>query len=118
LSVSEVSAEDFWVYRKNPKTSHTSDISRGEDTQSTTVVEGENSPLFSSIHQMMSTSSSKKKIDTTLTTQPSQGSTRLSIFEKYNLIKKNNEMLTTNTYAQLWKQTSTTKHRLLSAFDT
>jgi hypothetical protein len=118
LSVTEVSAEDFWVYRKNPKISHTPDRSRGEETQSTTVVEGEHSPLFSSSQQMMSTSSSKKQTDTTLTAQPSQGSAGLSIFEKYNLIKKKNEMLTNNTYAQFWKQTSTTQHRLLSAFDT
>jgi hypothetical protein len=27
-------------------------------------------------------------------------------------------MLTNSTYAQFWKQTSTTQHRLLSAFDT
>jgi hypothetical protein len=27
-------------------------------------------------------------------------------------------MLTNNTYAQLWKQTSTAPHRLLSSFDT
>ena len=27
-------------------------------------------------------------------------------------------MLTNNTYAQFWKQTSTTHHRLLSTFDT
>jgi hypothetical protein len=67
---------------------------------------------------MMSTSSSKKQDDNTLTTQPPQGSTGLSIFEKNNLIKKKNEMLTSNTYAQFWKQTSTTNHKLLSAFDT
>jgi hypothetical protein len=67
---------------------------------------------------MMSTSSSKKQTDTTLTTQPSQESAKLSIFEKYDLIKKKNEMLTSNTYAQFWKQTSTTQHRFLSAFDT
>jgi hypothetical protein len=67
---------------------------------------------------MMSTSSSKKQTYTTLTSQPSQGSVNLNIFDKYDLIKKKNEMLTNNTYAQLWKQTSTTQHRLLSAFDT
>jgi hypothetical protein len=117
-SITEVSTEDFQVYKKRPKTSHTTDRSREEETQSTTVVEGEHSPLFSSNQQMMSTSSSKKKTDTTLTTQPSQGSAKLSIFEKYDLIKKKNEMLTNNTYAQFWKQTSTTQHRFLSAFDT
>jgi hypothetical protein len=41
----------------------------------------------------------------------------LIIFEKYYLIKKRNQALTSNTYAQFWKQTSTTHHILLSAFD-
>jgi hypothetical protein len=70
-------------------------------------MEGENSPFLSGRQQMMSTSSSKKQIDTTLTTKSSQESARLNIFEKYNLIKKKNEMLTNSTYAQFWKQTST-----------
>jgi len=34
------------------------------------------------------------------------------------MIKKKNERLTSNTYAQFWKQTSTAHDRLLSAFDT
>jgi hypothetical protein len=42
----------------------------------------------------------------------------MSIFEKYDMIKKKNQMLTNNTYAQFWKQISTTQHRLLSSFDT
>jgi hypothetical protein len=117
-SVTEVSAEDFQVYRKRPKTSHTPDRSGGEETQSTTVMEGEHSPLFSGSQQMMSTSSSKKQTDTTLTTKSSQESAGLNIFEKYNLIKKKNEMLTNSTYAQFWKKTSTTQHRFLSSFDT
>jgi hypothetical protein len=42
----------------------------------------------------------------------------LGIFEKYELIKKKNQTLTSSTYAQFRKQSSTTQHRLLSAFDT
>jgi len=42
----------------------------------------------------------------------------LSIFEKYDLIKKKNQMLTNNTYAQFWKQTSTAQNKLLFSFDT
>jgi hypothetical protein len=34
------------------------------------------------------------------------------------MIKKKNQMLTRSTYAQFLKKTSTTQHRLLSAFDT
>jgi hypothetical protein len=113
-----VSAEDFQVYKKRPKTAHTTDRSGEEETQSTTVAEGEHSSPFSRSHQMMSTSSSKKQTVTTVITQPPPGSAKLSIFEKYDLIKKKNEMLTSNTYAQFWKQTSTTQHRLLSSFDT
>ena len=33
------------------------------------------------------------------------------------MIKKKNQMLNNNTYTQFWKQTSTTQHKLLSAFD-
>jgi hypothetical protein len=117
-SVTKVSAEDFQVYRKRTKTNHTPDRSRGEETQSTIVMEGPHSSLFSGSQQTMSTSSSKKQTDTTLTTKSSQEPAGLNIFEKYNLIKKKNEMLTNNTYAQFWKQTSTTQHRLLSSFDT
>jgi hypothetical protein len=113
-----VSAEYFQVYKKRPKTSHTTNRSREEETQSTTIVEGERSPLFSSSQQIMSTSSSKKQTYTTLNSQPSQWSAKLIILEKYDLIKKKNEMLTSNTYAQFWKQTSTTQYRLISTFDT
>jgi hypothetical protein len=42
----------------------------------------------------------------------------LGIFEKYDLIKKKNQTLTSSTYAQFQKQSSTAQHRLLSAFDT
>jgi hypothetical protein len=66
----------------------------------------------------VSTSSSKKQEDTTLSVESSQEPTGLSIFDKYKMIKQRNELLTSNTYAQFWKQTSTTQHRLLSAFDT
>ena len=53
-----------------------------------------------------------------MTTQNPQGSVPLSIFEKYEMIKKKNQMLTNNTYSQFWKQTSTTQHILLSSFNT
>jgi hypothetical protein len=46
-SVTKVSAEDFQVYRKRTKTSHTPDRSRGEETQSTIFMEGQQSSLFS-----------------------------------------------------------------------
>jgi hypothetical protein len=67
-SVTEVSTEDFQVYRKRPKTSHTPDRFGGEETQSTIIMERHNSPLFSGSQQTMSTSSSKKQTHTTLST--------------------------------------------------
>jgi hypothetical protein len=42
----------------------------------------------------------------------------MSIFEKYELIKKRNQTLTNSTCTQFLKQTSTAQHRLLSAFNT
>jgi hypothetical protein len=106
------------VYTKRSKNTRTTHRYGEEETQSTKVAEGEHTPLLSSNHQMMSTSSSKKQIDTTVTTQPPPTSIKLSIFEKYDLIRKKNEMLTNHTYGQFWKHTSTTQHRFLSAFDT
>jgi hypothetical protein len=117
-SVTKVSTNDFQVYIKRPKTSHTPDRSGGEETQSTTVMEGENSPFSSGSQQMMSTSSSKKQDDTTLITRATQEPAGLNLFEKYNLIKKKNEILKNSTYSQFWKQTSIAQHRLLSNFDT
>jgi hypothetical protein len=59
----------------------------------------------------------KKTTDTPPINQPGKTRPKLSIFEKYDLVKKNNQTLTSSTYAQFWKQTSTTQHRLLSVFD-
>jgi hypothetical protein len=116
-SVTEVSTEDLQVYKKTPKATHTTDKTGEEDTHSTTVAKGEHSSPFSRSHKMMSTSSSKKQTDTTVITQPPPGSVKMSIFEKYDLIKKKNQMSTKNTYTQFWKQTSMAQHRLLSYFD-
>jgi hypothetical protein len=109
-SITEVSAEDFQVYSKRPKTTHAIHKSGEEEPYSAKVFEGK--------HQVVSTPSSKKQTDIAVTTQTPQGSAPLSIFEKYDMIKKKNQMLTNNTYTQFWKQTSTAQHRLLSAFDT
>jgi hypothetical protein len=81
------------------------------------MVEGDHSTLFSNNQYIISTSSSKKQIDTSLINQPTQGVTKLSIFDKYDMIMKKNERLAINTYAQFWKKTSIAQHRLLSYFD-
>jgi hypothetical protein len=68
--------------------------------------------------QIITTVLPKTTIDTPPINQPGKTGPKLSIFEKYDLIKKKNQTLTNNTYAQFWKKTSTAQHRLLSAFDT
>jgi hypothetical protein len=85
-------------------------MSGEEEPYSAKVIEGKN--------QLVSTPSSKKQTDIVVTTQSPQGSIPMNIFKKYDMIKKKNQMLINNTYAQFWKQTSTTQHRLLSTFDT
>jgi hypothetical protein len=50
----------------------------------------------------VSTPSSKKQTDIDMTTQTPQGSVPLSIFKKYDMIKKKNQMLINNTYAQFF----------------
>jgi hypothetical protein len=75
--------------------------------------------LFSTRNkQIMTTVFPKKPADTPPVNQPRKTRPKLSIFEKYDLIKKKNQTLTNITYAQFWKQTSTAQHRLLSTFDT
>jgi hypothetical protein len=117
-SVSEVSAEEFRMHTKRPKSCHMTETTGEKETQPITTLKGDQSPLISSDQQIMSTFSSQKQINTSLVNQQSQGGAKLSVFEKYDMIKKKNQMLTSNTYAQFLKQTSMTQHRLLSAFDT
>jgi len=40
-----------------------------------------------------------------------------NVFTNFLEIKQNNEALKANVYAQLWKQTSTSQHRLLTTFN-
>jgi hypothetical protein len=83
---------------------------------------GEEEPYFAKViegkHQVVSTYSSKNLMDIVVTTQIPQGSIPLNIFEKYDMIKKKNQMLNNNTYAQFWKKTSIAQHRMLSYFNT
>jgi hypothetical protein len=59
-----------------------------------------------------------KTRDSPLDTPPSETGPKLGIFEKYDMIKKRNQSLTSSAYAQFQKQSSTAQHRLLSTFDT
>jgi hypothetical protein len=102
-SVTKVSVEDFQFYRKRPKTSHTPDMFREGETQSTIVMEGPHSSTFSSIQHIVSASSSKKQADTTFSAESSHEPTGSIIFDKYKMIKQRNELLNSSTYAQFWK---------------
>jgi hypothetical protein len=82
------------------------------------VTEVDQSLLNTRSKKIITTVLPKKTTYTPLINQLGKTRPKLSIFEKYDLIKKNNQTLTNSTYAQFWKQTSTTQHRLLSTFDT
>jgi hypothetical protein len=115
--ITEVLAEDFQLHTKRPKTSHTPDTAGEKEIKSTATMKDDRSLLISSNKQIVSTFFPKKPTNTPPVNQPSKEGPKLSIFEKYDLIKKKNQTLTSSTYAQFWKRTSTTQHRLLSAFD-
>jgi hypothetical protein len=99
LLVTEVSAVEFQLYSKNPKTIHTIPRSVEEDIQPAKGVKGGGTPIPSVSCQTMSTFVSKKQNDITMATQIPQGSTKLNIFEKYDMIKKRNQTLTNIIYA-------------------
>jgi hypothetical protein len=87
-------------------------------TVTTTIIKLVIPPFGSSLYQGITPVVPNKSTDSPLNNQPGKTGPKLSIFEKYEMIKKKNQTLTTSTYAQFRKKTSTTQHRLLSAFDT
>ena len=82
--------EDFHLHSKKPKTIHTIPRSSEEDTQSSKGAKGEGTPIPSINYQTTSTSYSNKQTNITVATQIPQGSAKMKIFEKYDLIKKKN----------------------------
>jgi len=114
----QVSSEEFQLHTKRPKTSSALDPTREKEVPSTTVTKVDRLPLSASLQHIITSVLPKKSTDTPLTTHPRKIGPKLSIFEKYDLIKKKNQTLTSSTCAQFWKQTSTAQHRLLSTFDT
>jgi len=100
------------------KTISAPDPTGEKQVPSTTVTNVDRPPLSARLHHIITSALLKKSTDTPSTSQPGKVGPKLSIFEKYDLIKKRNQTLTSSTCAQFWKQTSTAKHRLLSAFDT
>jgi hypothetical protein len=116
--VTEVSSEEFQLHTKRPKTSLAPDLTGEKEVPSTTMTKVDRLPLNASLQHIITSALLKKSTDTPSTTQPGKIGPKLSMFEKYDLIKKKNQTLTSNTCTQFWKQTSTTQHRMLSTFDT
>jgi hypothetical protein len=116
--VTEVSSEEFHLHTKRPKIIPTPGPTGEKEAPSTKMTKVDRPPFSSSLHKVITLALLEKSTDSPLTTQPDKVGPKLSIFEKYELIKKRNQTLTSSTCAQFWKKTSTAQHRLLSTFDT
>jgi hypothetical protein len=118
--VTEVSSEEFQIHSKKPKTVSTPGtiVEHGVSTTTVTTTRVKPVPLPFGLSQHKGITTALKSIDSPLDTPPSKTGPKLGIFEKYDLIKKKNQTLTSSMYAQFQKQSSTAQHRLLSAFDT
>jgi hypothetical protein len=117
-----VSSEEFQMHTKRPKTVSMPGMTVEQEAQpttiTTTVIKLVIPPFGSSLYQGITPTVPKKSTDSPLNDQPGKTGPKLGIFEKYEMIKKKNQTLTSSTYAQFRKQTSTAQHRLLSTFDT
>jgi hypothetical protein len=63
------------------------------------MIKGYRPPFGSSLHKVITSVVPEKSIDSPLTTQLGKVGLKLSIFEKYELIKKRNQTLTNSTCA-------------------
>jgi len=75
-------------------------------TVTTTVIKLAIPPFGSSLYQGL-TAVPKKSSGSPIDTQIGKIGPKLGVFEKYEIIKKNNQTLTSSTYAQFQKKTST-----------
>jgi hypothetical protein len=116
--VTEVSPEEFQIHSKKLKTISTTGTTAEATTVTTTVTTTGAKQFTSSFGSSQLKEVAVKSTDSPLDTPPSKTGPKLGIFEKYDTIKKKNQSLTSSTYAQFQKQSSTAQHRLLSAFDT
>jgi hypothetical protein len=116
--VTEVSTEEFQIHSKKLKTISTSSTTAEATTLTTTVTTTGAKQFPSSFGSSQLKEVVVKSTDSPLDNSPSKTGPNLGIFEKYDLIKKRNQSLTSSAYAQFQKQSSTAQHRLLSAFDT
>jgi hypothetical protein len=118
--VTEVSSEEFNLHAKKPRTVPTAGTTVEQEITTTTVATPGVKPIVlpfgSSQHN--ETAKALKTTDSPVDTPPSKTGPKLGVFEKYDLIKKRNQTLTSSAYAQFQKQSATAQHRLLSTFDT
>jgi hypothetical protein len=105
--VTEVSSEEFQLHTKRPKTISVPGPTGEKEAPPTTMTKSVIPPFGLSLYKEITPALPKKSIDSPLDTQPGKTGPKLSIFEKYELIKKKNQTLTSSTYAQFWKQMST-----------
>jgi hypothetical protein len=105
--VTEVSSEEFKLHTKRPKTVSVPGTTVEQEvlpsTVTTTVIKHVIPPFGSSLYQGITPTVPKKSTDSPLNNQPGKTGPKLSIFEKYEMIKKKNQTLTTSTYAQFRK---------------
>jgi hypothetical protein len=101
--VTEVSSEEFQLHTKRPKTISAPGLTGEKEAPSTTVTKVDRPPLGASLHHVITSALPKKSTDSPLNTHPGKVGPKMSIFEKYELIKKRNQTLTNSTCAQFWK---------------
>jgi hypothetical protein len=88
--VMEVSSEEFQLHTKRPKTTTVPSPTGEKEALPTTVVKSVIPPFGSSLHKDITPTVPKKSSDSPLDTQLGKTRPKLSIFEKYELIKKKN----------------------------
>jgi hypothetical protein len=116
--VIELSTEEFQIHSKKLKTISTTGTTAEAATLTTTVTTTGAKQFPSPFGSGQLKEVTVKSRDSPLDAPPSETGPKLGIFEKYDMIKKRNQSLTSSAYAQFQKQSSTAQHRLLSAFDT
>jgi hypothetical protein len=101
--VTEISSEEFHLHTKRPKKvlvpSPIVEQEVPHTTLSTTVIKPVIPPFGSSLYQGITPAVLKKSSDSPLDTQTGKIGPKLGIFQKYELIKKKNQTLTSSTYA-------------------
>jgi hypothetical protein len=97
-----MSIEEFQMHSKNPKTVLAPDATIEQEISTTTVTTTKVKPvtLPFGLSRLKEITTAIKSTYSPLDTPPSKTGPKLGIFEKYDLIKKKNQTLTSSTYAQ------------------